>query len=479
MGRLLSLVRGVESSIRSRLGSWMQEVSVAGDLASSNISTLQTLEAQDAANIVQLQVDVTAPGWLSAYLTQTAWYVNSVTGNDANDASVGAPIKTLAELERRWNGRTFSSAVTAVTVSLAGTFPTEGLYLNAIFASPGATLVISGTMTQVDNGTITAYQDWNSAANLRGQLTDAVQDFTAHVRRRVRYTDGTAVGALTWIGSLGGGVTVANVGRPRTGGAPDSLFTGAFKVPSVGNAYVIETYNTDILEYQLACSGAFITLKDVRVRAPAGGITAGRLSHCYTSMGNAQDRVKLFGVLFSCADATNQITCSGGQTWLACAIEGPSFQCYGGFINVKGLCAFGSINVYAGTMMQRDSSMHDGNGTDSAHMLIEQSAVVYDQTFAAFFGNTNATQTALVRLNNFGAWMLNTCYFWGAAGNLKTNALQVGNSSGVVYSAGTVPKATGATPGVNDAVVSNVGIAWGALPYLAPSPDNGWVNVKY
>lgn len=55
MGRLLSLVRGVETSIRSRLGTWMQEVSLNGDQASSNISTLQVLEAQDAANIAALQ----------------------------------------------------------------------------------------------------------------------------------------------------------------------------------------------------------------------------------------------------------------------------------------------------------------------------------------------------------------------------------------------------------------------------------------
>lgn len=55
MGRLLSLLKGVECSIRSRLGSWMQEVSLAGDQAASDVSTLQTEMNAAEADISTLQ----------------------------------------------------------------------------------------------------------------------------------------------------------------------------------------------------------------------------------------------------------------------------------------------------------------------------------------------------------------------------------------------------------------------------------------
>lgn len=455
MGRLLSLLRGVESSIRSRLGSWMQEVSLAGD----QIPGIQ-------ANVVQLQVDVTAPGWLAAYLTQTAWYVNSATGNDANDASVGAPIETLAELERRWNGRTFSPAVTAVTVNLAGTFPTEGLYLGATFTSQTdpAVVTIAGTMTQVADGTVTAYSTWNSAGDVRGALTDGAQNFTAHIRRRIRITSGGALGSVTRIGSLGGGVTVANVGQFRTG----TGFNGTNVNPAVNDTYVVETFDTAIREYRFTCSGAQVFLRDVAISP-----SANKIGTCDSRQVRLQ--LKVFGCDYI-GPSGGQIIIQGDHTLLSSAHFGTNTEFTGGgFVNTKGLCAFGDISLDF-VMMQADSSMHDGNGSTSPSLRLDQGASLLDQTFRAFFGCTAGSQGALIRVAHFCMLSIHTsCYLWGAAGNLTTVALSVGNGGTVYYTTGFKPKATGATPG-NDVVLSGAApIAWAAVPAAAVPPDNAVV----
>lgn len=405
------------------------------------------------------------------YLTQSQWFVNPQTGSNLNDGATAATaLQSLAELNRRWMGRTFSPTVSAVAIHLSGSFPTEGFYLNANFTFPNGPVpvTISGTMTIVDSGTVTAYTAWSSATDVRAALTDAAQDFTPHVRRRIRITSGAANGGVAGIGSLGGGATVANVGQFRTG----TSFTGANVNPGVGDSYVVEIFDTQIHEYYFDCPGAWIILQDVEVAS--GSVSS---SAC-VSRQVSQARMKVFGCRFL-STATTQVTYRGDHTFLACMYEGSiAHEFVLGFFNFKAQCVFGSMTVFH-AMVQRDSSMHDGNGTSTGHLLIEQATTVFDQTFAAFFNCTNASQTSLVRVNNFANWVLSTAYFWGAAGNLKTNALWVGNGSGVIYSATTVPKATGATPGVNDVVVSNVGAAWATLPILAATPNNGFVNVKF
>lgn len=467
MGRLLSLVRDVESSIRSRLGMWMQEVSLAGDRASSDISTLQTDVTQLGADVVQLQVDVTAPGWLAAYLTQTAWYVNSVTGNDANDAATAlTPIKTLAELARRWDGRTFGPSVTAVSVNLAGSFQGEQLIIAAEFVAPQTTSVVTevtvtGAVTQVDAGTITAFQAWNSAADLRGQLTDAAQDFTAHIRRRVRITDGAALGAVTWIGSLGGGATVANVGRFRTGGPG---FTGTLVNPAPGAAYVIETIDTKVRGYDVDCPGARVTLRDISI-APAASIIATATSR------QSQGNLKLFGCEYVCPAGGN-VQLHGSGTPISCAFKGTAtafpFESKEGFWNTKSLCGFWPIWHY-NQMVQRDSTYFDGNGEIALDQGIEQGATVYEQTFCAIFSALGGA--CLMRVSNSAFWFQNSSYLWGS-GSTTTVPVQVTNSSGLLYTAGFKPKITAATPTSDIQLAGAAAIAWAAVPAAGVAPDN-------
>ena len=454
MGRLFSLLRGVESSIRSRLGVWMQEVSLAGD--------------QAKLDITQLQVDMTAPG--SAYVTQTDWYVNSATGSNANDASVGAPIKTLAELERRWTGRTFSPAVTAVTINLAGTFQTEGLYLSATFTTPTdpTTVTITGTMTTIDSGSITGYVAWDSASDVRGALTDVGQNFTPHVRRRIQITSaGAAQGGITHIGSLGGGVAVANVGQFRTpGDATLSGYSGVDVNPVPGDTYIIETFDTQIAGYDFRCPGASVILQDVEV-APLPG----KASFCFSHQ--MQGLAKVAGCDFVGAPGAGT-TAQGAQMWVACAVSGTTTVFRDGLLTTKALCVFTLVSIYD-ALWSADSTMHDGDGgTLDVHLDLELGTTLLDNGFRAFFG-CSAASSALAWVNKASYWQLSSCYLWGAAGNLTTNAVRVTNGSGVYYVTGFLPKATGIVPG-NDVVLSGAAaIAWAAVPAVAAPPNNAVV----
>ncbi|RPJ82450.1 MAG: hypothetical protein EHM13_08885, partial [Acidobacteria bacterium] len=139
------------------------------------------------------------------YLTQTDWAVDSTAGNDSNAGTAASPLLTLAELARRWEGRTFSPAIATVTVQLVGTFPTEFLTLDGAIFTSSVTITVSGTMTTVDSGTVTAITAWNGAAagadGTRGNITDAAQDFTPHLLRRIRLTSGANSGSISNIAS--------------------------------------------------------------------------------------------------------------------------------------------------------------------------------------------------------------------------------------------------------------------------------------
>lgn len=184
MSKLLNLLKGSggEESLSTMLGRWRQAVSVAGDLAASQLSFL-------VPDVVQLQVDVTAPGFISAYLTQSVWYVDSVTGNDANSALTAlTAIKTLAELTRRFEGRTLSPAMATMDINLSGTFAEE-LVLN--FASPAQTVItVTAPMTTVYSGTIGTFTAGVPTTNTRATLQDAGLVAATHLRRRVRLTSG-------------------------------------------------------------------------------------------------------------------------------------------------------------------------------------------------------------------------------------------------------------------------------------------------
>lgn len=456
MGRLSSLLHGVETSIRSRLGSWMQEVSLAGD----EIPGMQ-------ADITQLQVDITAPGWLSAFITQSAWYVNATAGNDANDASVGAPIKTLAELTRRFEGRTVSPALATLTVNLTGAF-TETLVLN--FANPGPTtqIIITAPMTTVYSGTIGTYVTAVPTTNTRYTLADAGLTVATHVRRRVRLTSGGGnAGALTWICSAAA-ANIANIGQFFSS-------TGTAVNPANGTTYDVETFGTTIWGYDIRISGGgnnrTFRMENVTIKGDAANITA-------TSRLDVNGRAAvavLFGCLFDCSSKIQ--TLSGFVTFTSCAHLGNTLNAQSIDAGEQGFCHFHSWQILANANVAGNSCTHDGNAANAAGLAVTNCGYLEDIGNRGFFGSIGGA--ALASIDDNATWFLSAAgsLFWGAAGNTSTNALAVKNGSGVSYV--TKPTATALTPG-SDVVLAGAGaIAWAGVPALAASPDNAFVNVRH
>lgn len=408
----------------------------------------------------------------AAALTQAAWFVDSVAGNDGNDGATAlAALRTLAELTRRWNGRTFSPAVTAVSVNLAGTFPTEILDLQAAFTAPGldVPVTVSGTMTAaLLAGNITAYQPFVVGAT-RASVTVAAADFTLLKQKRMRITSGVAVGAVSTVCSLGAGITIANVGQFGT----VTGLTGTTVNPANGDGFVVEGYVTQIRQWNVDCPGAVVTLRDLSIQAPAGG-TSNNQSQQATNF-----LLKVFGCEFS--TGTGIVTnVEGDCVVVSCAVIGASqVQTVNGFQSWKNSVVLSTSPLAhsLGSAIQATTMVHDGDGARNAGLNINNNSQVSDTTQRAFFGCVNGGGlTCLARCGGGGAqWSVAT--FWGAVGNTTTNAGQVVNGSMAQYT--TLPAATGATPGVNDVVIGGVGMAWAALPFVNAAPDNGSFNVRH
>lgn len=405
-----------------------------------------------------------------AFLTQTDWGVDSVNGNDVNVGTAALPLKTLAELTKRWNGRVFAPTVAAVTIALSGTFPTETLDLQSAFTSPGidVPVTVSGTMTTLRTSTITTYQAF-VVPGTRASVTDGTADFSTLKQKRMRITTGAALGAVSTICSTGAGVTIANVGQFTTVAG----LTGTTTNPANGDGYVVESFNTQIRQWNVNCPGAIVTLRDLSIQAPAGG-TSNNQSQQATNF-----LLKVFGCEFS--TGTGIVTnVEGDAVIAACSVIGASqLQTVNGFQSWKN-CVVLSTSPIAhslGASIQATNMIHDGDGARNAGMSITNNSQVSDTTQRAFFGCVNAGgQTCLARCGGGGAdWAAAT--FWGATGNTVTNAAQVVNGSFANYT--TLPTATGNTPGVNDVVIGGVGMAWAALPFVNAAPDNAAFNVRH
>ncbi len=409
-----------------------------------------------------------------AMLEQGAWFVDSAIGDDANDGATAlTALRTLAGLTRRWNGRVFSPAVTAVTVTLTGSFPTETLDLQAAFTAPNldVPVLVQGQMAPAGlAGTITAYQPF-VVSTTRASVTDAAANFTASKRKRIRITSniGGALGAVSTVASLGGGVTIANIGQFTT----VTGLTGTTVNPAVNDTYIVEDFVTKIKQWNVDCPGAAVTLRDISWLAPAGGVAN---SH---SLQATNFLLKVFGCELDTGTSIVQ-NVDGHCTITGSHVTGSSVlqttHCFQSWKNSV-VTSTNPLTHALGSSIQGTSMMHDGDGVRNAGLAINNNSQVSDTTQRCFFGSVNAGgSTCLARAGGGGAqWRI--AAFWGAAGNTVTNACQIVNGSAGQFTAGTPPTATGNTPGVNDVTIGGVGMAWAALPFANAAPNNAAFNI--
>jgi len=219
------------------------------------------------ADDIQVNPALLSPTGGLGYLTQAAWFVNSATGNDANDGATAlTPLLTLAELARRFSGRV---ANTAITVDLAGDFPTQMLHsLTSLTA--GQRITWRGTPTTQATGVVTAFTATNAATSQDARLADTTTPivWAAHVQRRVRLTSGANVGAFAWVlADLG-----ANTARVSQFISPTTL---AAVSPAVNDTFAVETLGTRIAGIDCLLLNGVGSVENLAIEADAPG---GRLS---------------------------------------------------------------------------------------------------------------------------------------------------------------------------------------------------------
>lgn len=404
--------------------------------------------------------------------TQTTWSVNTTTGNDANVGTAASPLLTYAEFFRRWNKLIVAASVATIAVTFIGDPPvgTELLLDGATFLGP-TVVTVSGTMTTTDSGSITAaYQVWNGAAagadGQRGLLTDAAQDFTASVLRRIRMTSGAANGSVSNVMSLGGGVTLANTGQFCS-------VTPSTTNPANTDTYVIETHDVTFHGYQIHPNGnASFIIRDLE-------FVAATTSRSEANVSGNPNNCLFFGCRFL---STAAMALAGKARFAGCSFEG-NLTVLTDTPNLLNSCIFGFTQVNGAYSVVWQAVAFDGGGARNAALFVANGAAVEvisgSGNFGlAFYGVINGSATALVTIQDAGQLVFSTsgANFIGATGNTTTFACVVFNDC--FGSAVTLPKANGVTPGIlGDLVLAGAaGIAWAFA--VAAAPGNAAFNAR-
>lgn len=104
------------------------------------------------------------------------WRINATTGNDSNTGAVGAPLKTFAELNRRWGagGVLNPGAGASVLVQLETDLPVTDPITFDVRLGPGVSILVQGlNTTTLYSGTFSAVTAKNRATNVPLSGTDA------------------------------------------------------------------------------------------------------------------------------------------------------------------------------------------------------------------------------------------------------------------------------------------------------------------
>jgi hypothetical protein len=178
-------------------------------------------------------IRVTIADAINTYTLQAAWFIDSATGSDANDGLTSlTPLKTFAEIVRRWGPNPVLQQTTTITISSAGLPASDPIRFSGVGSTRSdRVLIIRGTMIATgmvlnNGGVLDAAQAINHGAADGGQ--------------RVTITTG---GNQDWTGALGkflqinGGARDGAKGTPlKNAVAAGTTRTGSFKTIPVGGA---------------------------------------------------------------------------------------------------------------------------------------------------------------------------------------------------------------------------------------------------
>lgn len=450
MGKLLDIAKSLGSVIglSSPLGKWILEVATTIDADRAAVAPGRFTGDLLVWNAATMEWQPSTEGL--PYLTQASWAVDSVNGNDANAGTPAAPLKTLAELERRLFSRT---ANTAITVDLLGDFP--GQFIAAVIGmSANQRITWRATPTQQATGIVTAFTPTNGAtqdARLADTTTPIV--WAAHVQRRVRLTSGANAGAYAWVlADLG-----ANTARVSQFISPTTLLAVS---PAVNNTFAIETLTTRIAGIDCRVFNGLGAVENLAVESDAPG---GRLS-----FGACPGSASQF-LMTGCRFQTNQAGFIIGTALRLTGCSNSATLSSGlAAIIVSGHAGFATLQANQGRLIfaVAASFMQNAQITASLGAFVSlQSAVgSFDRAGA---GVVNVLIDVLAQMDN-------TALLWGLNNTNTGPAVQIRSRGGLTWSAvATQPTITSAG---GDVQVGGAAVTtWAAI---AGSPQSSIVNAN-
>jgi hypothetical protein len=398
---------------------------------------------------------------------QDAWSVDAVNGDDRNPGTLARPVKSLAALGRIWHDAVFAPDIPLVTLSLVGTFPAEALSLTPDL--PGGGLVdIRGQMTQVLASVSTAYQA--EAPPVRQSISDGVTDFSLHLGKRIRITDGASLGATAYIQAapvLGTAQTTAFTRYVPATGAISNVN------PAVGSAFVVESHATVIDSFQYTPYGnALHTLTDLGIMS-AGAATESRNVFGQISPSPTARGVRVHGSRFLSNGVGNSTFLRGIGTVAGCLFEAPLTSLGGPDIVLRGIGWREQLYLESGHYsLQRGQG--EGNGARACPLVVHGSTVELWNHWSIFASANPGFGAAVVIEDNgriIGAVAQET---YGTSA-LCAASLRVANGCGWEYT--TLPQLVSAGGAAAEVVLaSGAPAAW--APAIAVAPNNAYLNVR-
>lgn len=197
-------------------------------LATALIAMVVAADENFSGNSIPANVDYA--------LAQPLWYISFLTGNDSNTGiTLSAPLKTFAELVRRWGTASPTLTASATEIVIIDHDVSDTIYVRFFMTDPFGTITIRAhTNSVLQGGTYTATRVKDTATNTPPGLTDsAISGGTWPFGSRIKTTSGPANGAYSWCLKDEG----AQVARTTNA----SIDFVSVLQPLVTNTYIIET----------------------------------------------------------------------------------------------------------------------------------------------------------------------------------------------------------------------------------------------
>lgn len=372
------------------------------------------------------------------FVSQTEWYVDAESGDDANNgASQATAIKTLSELSRRFHG-VFDPSIVSAQVYLRGAF-SEPLVLQPVFTNLDAGVHVQGQMLVLHQGQVTSFVADNALTKTRAELSEIGVDLSPFVGKRVRVTSGVHAGAVAFIAAANG----------------QSVFTSHFMKfsmvtgtssgnPAPGDTYVIEDFSTSLPSYKVLVTGKISELSSFRLNGAA--------TSSFEVVGG-------FGTVFGVDYApSSALLLTGSHAQTCCQYSSGTTVSLLGSSYLRQLSCLCRVPIFVddGAYVAAYYNTHQGA---SASLSVTTGATLEDLGHRGFFGVGGAAALSVQYVGRYFQ-LSASALLWGAD-NTATNILQVaGGSSAAIFAA---PTATGSG---GDARIGGVSKTWAELPYI-------------